>query len=39
MRHFVLVTLMEVKEASNAFYAYIFKLYSIPETFVSDRGT
>ena len=39
MRHFVPVTSMEVEEASNTFYAYIFKLYSILETFVSDRGT
>ena len=39
MRHFVPVTLIEVKEASNTFYAHIFKLHSIPETFVSDRGT
>ena len=39
MRHFILVTLIEVKKASNVFYAYIFKLYSILETFVSDRGT
>ena len=30
---------MEVEEASNTFYAHIFKLHSIPETFVSDRGT
>ena len=39
MRYFILVILIEVEEASNTFYAYIFKLYSILETFVSDRGT
>lgn len=39
VRHFVPVTSMEVEEASNTFYAHVFKLHGLPETFVSDRGT
>ena len=39
MRYLVLTAMMEVEEAANAFYAYVWKLYGTPEVFISDRGT
>ena len=30
---------MEVEEATNAYYAYIWKHYGLPESLLSDRGT
>ena len=39
MKHFVSTTLIEVEEASNTFYTNVFKLYGLPKSFTSDRGT
>ena len=39
MRHLVPTATMEVEEATQAFYAYVWKLHGLPESFVSDRGT
>ena len=39
MRHLVLTAIMKVEEATQAFYAYVWKLHGLPESFVSDRGT
>ena len=39
MKYFVSTTLIEVEEASNTFYTNIFKLYGLPKSFTSDRGT
>ena len=36
MRHLVLTAIMEVEEATQAFYAYVWKLHGLPESFVSD---
>ena len=39
MRHLVPTTSMEVEEATNSFYAHVWKHHGLPESFVSDRGT
>ena len=39
MRHLVPTTSMEVEEATNCFYAHVWKHHGLPEFFVSDRGT
>lgn len=39
MRHLVPTVTMEVEEATNAFYAHVWKHHGLPEFFVSDRGT
>ena len=39
MRHLVPTVTMEVEEATNAYYAYIWKYYGLPESLLSDRGT
>ena len=39
MRHLVLTATMKVEEATQAFYAYVWKLHGLPEFFISDRGT
>ena len=39
MKYFVPTILIEVEEASNTFYTNIFKLYGLPKSFTSDRGT
>ena len=39
MRHLVPTATMEVEEAAQAFYAYVWKHHNLPESFVSDRGT
>ena len=39
MRHLVPITLMKVEEATECFYAYVWKHHGLPESLVSDRGT
>ena len=39
MRHLVLTAIMKVKEVTQAFYTYVWKLHGLPESFVSDCGT
>ena len=39
MRHLVLTAIMKVEEVTQAFYAYVWKLHGLPESFVSDHGT
>ena len=39
MRHLVLTTIMKVEEVTQAFYAYVWKLHGLPESFVSDCDT
>ena len=39
MRHLVLTAIMKVEEATQAFYTYVWKLYELPESFVSDCDT
>ena len=36
MRHLVLTAIMKVKEVTQAFYTYVWKLHRLPESFVSD---
>ena len=38
MRHLVLTATMEVKEATNAYYAHVWKHHGLPESFLSDWG-
>ena len=39
MRHLVLTAIMKVEEATQAFYAYVWKLHKLSESFISDRST
>ena len=39
MRYLVLITIMKVEKAANAFYINVWKLHEILEVFVSNRGT
>ena len=39
MRHLVSTATMKVKEATNAYYAHVWKHHSLPESFLSDWGT
>ena len=39
MRHLVLTATIEVEEATQAFYTYVWKLHELPESFVSDHST
>ena len=39
MRHLVLITIMKVKEVTQASYTYVWKLHGLPESFVSDCDT
>ena len=39
MRHLVSTATMEVKEVTNAYYAYVWKHHGLPEFFLSDWGT
>ena len=39
MRHLVLTATIKVEEATQAFYAYVWKLHELSEFFVSDCGT
>ena len=39
MRHLVPTATMEVKEATNAYYAHVWKHHGLSESFLSDRGT
>ena len=39
MRHLVPTATMEVKEATNAYYAHVWKHHGLPEFFLSDWGT
>ena len=39
MRHLVLTAIMKVEEATQAFYAYVWKLHGLSESFVSDHDT
>ena len=38
MRHLVSTATMKVKEATNAYYAHVWKHHSLPEFFLSDWG-
>ena len=39
MRHLVLTAIMKVKEVTQAFYIYVWKLHELSEFFVSDCDT
>ena len=39
MRHLDLTAIMKVKEVTQAFYTYVWKLHELPESFVSDCDT
>ena len=39
MRHLVLTATIKVKEVTQAFYTYVWKLHRLSESFVSDCGT
>ena len=39
MRHLVLTAIIEVEEAAQAFYTYVWKLHELPEFFISDCDT
>ena len=39
MRHLVLTAIMKVKEVTQAFYTYVWKLHELPESFIPDCGT
>ena len=39
MRHLVLTAIMKVKEVTQAFYTYVWKLHELLESFVSDCDT
>ena len=39
MRYLVLTAIMKVKEVTQAFYVYVWKLHGLPESFISDYGT
>ena len=36
MRHLVPTATMEVEEATNAYYAHVWKHHGLPESFLSD---
>ena len=38
MRHLVLTAIIKVEEVTQAFYTYVWKLYELPESFISDHG-
>ena len=39
MRHLVFTAIIKVKEATNTYYAHVWKHHSLPESFLSDWGT
>ena len=39
MRHLVLTISMEIEEATECFYAHVWKHHDLPESLMSDRGT
>ena len=39
IRHLVFTAIMKVKEVTQAFYAYVWKLHELLESFISDHST